>query len=73
MPTTIVDGIKTNYEVVGDGPPILMYSPGGFDATLNKWSNLGGYARIKLLDHLPRKYSCILFDRRETGQSRGRV
>ena len=73
MPTTIVDGIKTNYEVVGNGPPILMYSPGGFDATLDKWSTLGVYARIKLLDHLPRKYSCILFDRRETGQSGGRV
>ncbi len=73
MPTAIVDGIKTNYEVVGDGPPILMYSPGGFDATLDKWSTLGVYARIKLLDHLPRKYSCILFDRRETGQSGGRV
>ncbi len=73
MPTAIVDGIKTNYEIVGDGPPILMYSPGGFDATLDKWSTLGVYARIKLLDHLPRKYRCIIFDRRETGQSGGRV
>ena len=73
MHTTIVEGIKTNYEVVGNGPPILKYSPGGFDATLDKWSTLGVYARIKLLDHLPRNYSCILFDRRETGQSGGRV
>jgi len=29
MPTTIIDGIKTNYEVLGAGPPLLMYSPGG--------------------------------------------
>lgn len=73
MPTAIIDGIKTNYEVTGDGPPLLMYSPGGFDASLDKWSSLGVYARIKLLDHLPEKYTCIIFDRRETGQSGGRV
>jgi pimeloyl-ACP methyl ester carboxylesterase len=73
MPTTIIDGIKTNFEVHGDGPPLLMYSPGGFDASLDKWSNLGVYARIKLLDHLPDKYTCIIFDRRETGLSGGRV
>ena len=73
MPTTVIDEIKTNYEVKGDGPPLLMYSPGGFDASLDKWSNLGVYARIKLLDHLPKRYTCIVFDRRETGLSGGRV
>ena len=73
MPTAVIDGIKTNYEVHGDGPPLLMYSPGGFDASLDKWTTLGAYARIKLLDHLPTKYQCIVFDRRETGQSGGRV
>src|SRR6058998_2442003 len=73
MPTTLIDGIKTNYEVIGDGPPLLMYAPAGFDATLDKWRTQGVYARIKLLDHLPKKYSCIVFDRRETGQSGGRV
>jgi pimeloyl-ACP methyl ester carboxylesterase len=50
-----------------------MYSPAGFDATLDKWTTQGVYARIKLLDHLPKKYTCIIFDRRETGQSGGRV
>jgi pimeloyl-ACP methyl ester carboxylesterase len=50
-----------------------MYAPGGFDATAEKWSVLGVYARIKLLDHLPKKYRCIVFDRRECGQSGGRV
>ncbi len=68
-----IDGIKTRYEVIGDGPPLLMYSPGGFDARIEKWTDLGVYARIKLLDHLPKKYTCILFDRRENGQSGGRV
>jgi len=73
MPLATIEGIRTRYEVVGTGPPLLMYSPGGFDATVEKWSTLGVYARIKLLDHLPTKYTCIMFDRRETGQSGGRV
>jgi len=58
---------------MGDGPALLMYSPGGFDARVEQWADLGVYKRIKLLDHLPKKYKCILFDRRENGQSGGRV
>jgi pimeloyl-ACP methyl ester carboxylesterase len=73
MPTAIIDGISTRYEVVGSGPPLLMYAPAGFDASLDKWSTQGIYAKVKLLDHLPQHYSCILFDRRECGQSGGRV
>jgi pimeloyl-ACP methyl ester carboxylesterase len=71
--TAIIDGISTRYEVVGSGPPLLMYAPGGFDATIEKWSSLGVYARVKLMDHLPRRHACILFDRRECGQSGGRA
>jgi pimeloyl-ACP methyl ester carboxylesterase len=71
--TAVIDGITTRYEVLGSGPALLMFSPGGFDATLEKWSTQSVYARIKLLDHLPKKYTCIIFDRRETGQSGGRV
>src|SRR5262249_29961593 len=73
MATAIIDGIKTRYEVVGSGPPLLMYSPDRFDTTLEKWSTQGIYANIKVLDHLSRNYSCIIFDRRECGQSGGRV
>ena len=73
MATAIIDGIPTRYEVVGSGPPLLLYAPGGFDATIEKWSSLGVYARVKLMDHLPRSHTCILFDRRECGQSGGRV
>jgi pimeloyl-ACP methyl ester carboxylesterase len=53
--------------------PLLMFSPGGFDATLEKWTTLGVYTRIKAVEHLSRTYMCIMFDRRETGQSGGRV
>jgi pimeloyl-ACP methyl ester carboxylesterase len=73
MATAVIDGILTRYEVLGSGPPILMYSPGGFDATVEKWTTQGIYPKLKLLDNLPRAYTCIMFDRRETGQSGGRV
>ena len=73
MAMATIDGIATRYEVLGSGPPLLMFSPGGFDATVEKWSTLGVYAKVKLLDHLPKKFTCIAYDRRETGQSGGRV
>jgi pimeloyl-ACP methyl ester carboxylesterase len=73
MPSAVIDGIATRYEVTGSGPPLLMYAPAGFDATLDKWVTQGVYAKIKLLDHLPKKFTCITFDRRECGQSGGRV
>ena len=73
MPTSIIDGIATRYEVLGSGPPLLMFAPAGFDASMEKWRTTGVYTRIKPLEHLPKKYSCIVFDRRETGQSGGRV
>jgi pimeloyl-ACP methyl ester carboxylesterase len=73
MPIATIDGISTRYEVLGSGPPLLMFSPGGFDAVIEKWRNQSVYAEVKFLDHLPERYSCIVFDRRECGQSGGRV
>ena len=73
MATAIIDGITTRYEVAGSGPPLLMCSPAGFDATLEKWTTQGVYAKTRMLDHLSKKYSCIIYDRREAGQSGGRV
>ncbi|HEY2534300.1 MAG TPA: alpha/beta hydrolase [Xanthobacteraceae bacterium] len=73
MPTAIIDGITTRYDVVGSGPPLLLFAPGGFNATIETWSTQGSYAKIKLLDHLPKRLTCIVFDRRECGQSGGRV
>jgi pimeloyl-ACP methyl ester carboxylesterase len=71
MANAVIDGITTRYEVIGSGPPLLMYAPGGFNAVVEAWSTLASYARIKLLDHLPKRFTCILFDRRECGQSGG--
>ncbi|HEX3650790.1 MAG TPA: alpha/beta hydrolase [Pseudonocardiaceae bacterium] len=73
MPTAVIDGIATRYEVSGDGPPLLMYSPGGFDSRLENWAALGVYARTNILAHLRKHYTCVTFDRRESGLSGGRV
>jgi pimeloyl-ACP methyl ester carboxylesterase len=69
----VIDGISTRYETIGQGEPLLMFSPAGFDATLDKWRTQSIYARIRILDHLSQQYTCIIFDRRETGESGGRV
>lgn len=73
MPTAVLDGIATRYALTGDGPPLLMFSPGGFDATLESWRTVGVYRRLGLLESLPRQVTCITYDRREAGQSGGRL
>jgi len=73
MPTAVIGGIATHYEVTGDGPPLLMFSPGGFDARLANWTSFSIYARLRLVDHLATSYTCVMFDRRESGASGGRV
>jgi pimeloyl-ACP methyl ester carboxylesterase len=73
MPTAVADGISTRYEVAGSGPPLLMFSPGGFDSTLEGWRTVGIYRRLRLLDHLSEHFTCVTFDRRESGRSGGRL
>jgi len=73
MATAICDGIETRYEVTGEGPPLLLFSPGGFNATVENWSAFGIYERLSLLEHLSRRFTCIAFDKRESGRSGGRL
>jgi pimeloyl-ACP methyl ester carboxylesterase len=73
MPTAVVDGITTRYEVAGSGPPLLLFSPGGFNGTLENWTSFGIYQRLNLLQHLTAHYTCITFDKRESGESGGRL
>ena len=75
MASVCIDGIATRYEVLGpaEGEPLLMFSPGGFDATLEKWSTLGVYGKTQMLATLTKHFQCIVFDRRETGKSGGRI
>ncbi len=73
MATAVCDGIVTRYEVAGSGPPLLMFSPGGFNATIENWTSFGIYQRLNLIEHLSAHYMCITFDKRESGRSGGRV
>jgi pimeloyl-ACP methyl ester carboxylesterase len=71
--TAVVDGIVTRYSVAGSGPPLLMFSPGGFNATMQNWEKHGLYQRTEMLSRLRERFSCITFDKRESGGSGGRV
>jgi pimeloyl-ACP methyl ester carboxylesterase len=73
MPTATIDGIDTYYETHGSGSPILMFAPGGFDATVDKWRSASAWTGINAIEALAAEHTVILYDRRECGQSGGRV
>ena len=73
MPVANVDGIDTYYETHGSGTPILMCAPGGFDATIEKWRVASAWTGIDAIQALAAAHTVILYDRRECGQSGGRV
>jgi len=71
--TAVIDGIVTRYAVAGSGPPLLMFSPGGFGASMDSWEKHGLYHRTRMLAQLRERFSCVTFDKRESGESGGRV
>jgi pimeloyl-ACP methyl ester carboxylesterase len=73
MPTATVDGIETYYETHGSGSPILMCAPGGFDATIDKWRTASAWTGIDAIKALAAEHTVIVYDRRECGQSGGRI
>ena len=73
MPTATLDGIETYYETYGSGTPILMCAPGGFDATIDKWRVASAWTGINAFDALGAEHQLIVYDRRECGQSGGRI
>ncbi len=73
MPTAVIDGIETYYEAYGSGSPILMCAPGGFDATIEKWRVASAWTGIDAIQALAAEHAVIVYDRRECGQSGGRV
>lgn len=73
MPVADIEGIKTSYQVMGEGPPLLLLSPMGFgDSISHRWFNRV-WKGFKPLDVLAHDFRVITFDRRECGQSGGRV
>lgn len=73
MPIVELDGIRTRYETIGAGPAVLMFSPGGFDSSLDNWTSFGRYTDLGFVEALSRQFTCIVFDRRESGRSGGRL
>ena len=73
MPKDTIDGISTYYETHGSGSPILMCAPGGFDATIEKWRVASAWTGIDAIEALAAEHTLILYDRRECGESDGRV
>lgn len=69
----LADGIPTRYQVTGSGPPLLMFSPGGFNAALENWQTHGIYRSTDMLAQLSEHFTCITFDKRESGLAGGRV
>jgi len=73
MPVAMLDGIETYYETHGSGSPILMCAPGGFDASVDKWRVASAWTGIDAIKALAAEHTIIVYDRRECGQSGGRV
>ncbi|MBI3937475.1 MAG: alpha/beta hydrolase [Betaproteobacteria bacterium] len=73
MPLATLEGITTNYVVQGAGPHLLMFAPGGFDATVARWSAGGVWKEMDAINALSRHFTVIAYDRRESGSSGGRV
>jgi pimeloyl-ACP methyl ester carboxylesterase len=72
MPFATLDGIKTHYVKQGSGLAILMMAPRGFESTLQSWEH-GKWKEMNAIEALSRHFTVIAYDRREAGQSGGRV
>ena len=64
MSIAIIDGLEVNYEKRGAGSPLLLFAPGGFDATMEKWISASAWRDINALDALARSWLFRDFDAR---------
>ena len=66
-------GSAINYVIQGSGPHLLMFAPGGFRSVISRWTAEGGkreWKEMDALDTLSRHFTCIAYDRRESGPVR---
>lgn len=73
MPIAEIAGIKTHYQVSGEGPPLLLLAPMGFNPSISQRRLNRIWRGFQPLDVLPRDFKVIVYDRRESGNSGGRV
>ncbi len=67
MATATIDGLEVNYVTRGSGPALLMLAPGGFDATMEKWTTAGVWKEMRPRDGLSGQFTVIAYDRRNPG------
>ena len=71
MPIAEIEGIRTRYEVLGEGPPLLLLAPLGYDDPIaRRWADRvwRGFHPVEALSP---HFQVIVYDRRETGGSGG--
>lgn len=76
MAYATINGIRIHYLIQGSGPYLLMFAPGGFRSVISRWTAQGGKREWKEMDGLAalsRHFTCIAYDRRESGLSGGRI
>ena len=76
MPFATINGIRIHYLFRGTGPHLLMFAPGGWRSVISRWTAAGGkeaFGQMDGLATLSRHFTCLAYDRRECGQSGGRV
>jgi pimeloyl-ACP methyl ester carboxylesterase len=73
MPIETIDGLEINYQVMGSGTPLLLFAPGGFDATIDKWREASAWTGMDALSAFAAEHRVIAYDRRECGRSGGQV
>jgi len=73
MPFADIQGIKTRYEVMGEGPPLLLLAPVGFDDSISlRWADRV-WRGFRPMESLTPHFRVIVYDRRESGGSGGCV
>ena len=76
MPFAQINDIDVHYQIAGEGPPLLLFAPGGFRSVLSRWTAEGGKGVFKEMDALrtlAQHFTVIAYDRRESGLSGGRI
>jgi len=58
MPVASIDGLPVNYVVKGEGTPLLMLAPGGFDSTIESWWTPKRLSAGSSMRSLPRR-TCV--------------
>ncbi len=71
MPFAEIQGIKTRYELRGEGAPLLLLAPvGGDDPISRRWADRV-WRGFRPLEALVPHFRVIVYDRRESGASGG--